>query len=79
MSIPLGKDDPAYWMLEQGIKDPTKRSSSTVFLLGCYICEDIEFSLMGLPLCYECKFCKGHVAADDSICDICGKDQDEPR
>jgi hypothetical protein len=45
------------------------------FKAGCYICEDIEFALMGLPLCYPCKYCQGHVAADDTICDECGKDQ----
>ena len=38
-------------------------------------CEDSEFSLMGLPLCYPCSSCKGHVAADDCVCDECGKDQ----
>jgi hypothetical protein len=72
--------DPAYWMLEQGLADPSKRSTPTVHRDGCYICEDPEFALMGLPLCYPCSKCGGHVAADDSVCDACGHDQqdDEP-
>jgi hypothetical protein len=74
MSFPLKKDDPAYWMLDQGLRDKSKRSTTTVFKVGCYICEDPEFSLMGLPLCYPCNKCGG-VAADDSVCDECGKDQ----
>lgn len=74
MSKPLSKDDPAYWMLEQGLKDPSKRSRTTVFKEGCYICEDPEFSLMGLPLCRPCEKCGGHVAADDTRCDDCGYD-----
>jgi hypothetical protein len=73
----MSKNDPAYWMLERGLKDPSKRSKTTVYREGCYICEDAEFSLMGLPLCYPCNKCGGHVAADDSRCDVCGKDQQE--
>lgn len=69
MSIPLKKDDPAYWMLEQGLKDPSKRSTTTVYKAGCYICEDPEFALMGLPLCYPCRDCGAHVAADESVCE----------
>jgi hypothetical protein len=30
--------------------------------------------LMGLPLCRPCSECKGHIAADDSVCDDCGHD-----
>lgn len=71
MSVPLKKTDPAYWMFEQGLSDPSKRSTSTVHKDGCYICEDPEFSLMGLPLCYPCVKCGGHVAADDTVCDVC--------
>lgn len=26
---------------------------------------------MGLPLCYPCVKCGGHVAADDTVCDVC--------
>ena len=77
MSVPLRKDDPCYWMLEQGRRDPSKRSRTTVRRDGCYICEDPEFSLMGLPLCYPCKECGGHVAADDVVCDDCGLNQQE--
>lgn len=61
--------DPAYWLLERGIADPSQRSTTTVFKPGCYICEDPEFALMGLPLCYPCKECGGHVPADDAICE----------
>jgi hypothetical protein len=67
-------DDPAYWMLEEGRRDPTKRTHSDVYSDECYICRDPEFALMGLPLCYACKKCGGHVPADDSICDACGHD-----
>lgn len=62
--------DPAYILLG----DSFPASTPTVYLEGCYICEDPEFAQMGLPLCYECRFCNGHVAADDCVCDECGKD-----
>lgn len=42
---------------------------------NCYICRDPDFAQMGLPLCTSCSKCKGHVAADDSVCDDCGHDQ----
>jgi hypothetical protein len=29
---------------------------------------------MGLPLCFKCERCNGHVPADDSVCDDCGFD-----
>lgn len=78
MSKPLSPDDPCYWMLEQGRADPSKCSVQTgPKLAGCYICEDDEFRLMCLPLCYACSHCGGHVAADDCICDACGFDQCE--
>jgi hypothetical protein len=68
-------DDPAYFLLEQGLHDPTKRSRATApYRESCYICRDPEFALMGLPLCFACPYCKGHIAADDSVCDDCGKD-----
>ena len=72
MSRELSPDDPAFLLLENG-----PRSKPTVFKTGCYICEDHEFALMGFPLCYRCKFCNGHVAADDIKCDNCGKSQIE--
>ncbi len=61
--------DPASWMLFDGVE-----TTPTVYSKDCYICNDDEFARMGLPLCYACPFCGGHVAADDSICDSCGKD-----
>ena len=70
-------NDPAYILLQRGLADPSQRSKTTVYKKGCYICEDEEFSLMGLPLCYPCFKCGGHVAADDSVCDVCGIDQQE--
>jgi hypothetical protein len=67
-------EDPAYFLLDEGLHDPTKRSRTTVYKAGCYICDDPEFSLMGLPLCFPCPACGGHIAADDSICEKCGAD-----
>lgn len=72
MSIPLKESDPAYWMLEQGRNDPSKCTKSSVYDEDCYICNDPEFSLIGLPLCYPCGKCGGHIAADDSVCCVCG-------
>lgn len=74
MSAPLKVTDPCYWMLEEGLADPSKRSRTNVYREGCYICEDPEFSLMGLPLCYACPKCGGHIAADDTRCDECKHD-----
>lgn len=42
MSVPMRTDDPAYWMIEEGIADPSKRSTPTVYRNGCYICDDPE-------------------------------------
>lgn len=79
MSKPLSPSDPAYWMLEQGRNDPSKRSKKVIHRDGCYICEDEEFELMGLPLCRKCPKCAdGHIAADDSVCDRCGHDDQFP-
>lgn len=69
MSVPMKKSDPAYWMLEEGLKNPEKRTVSKVYNSYCYICRDPEFALMGLPLCYPCYECGEHTPADDSICD----------
>lgn len=74
----MSPNDPAYWMLEQGRNDPSKRSTTTVHRDGCYICEDPEFSLMGLPLCWPCEKCGGHVPADDTRCDVCEHDHYNP-
>src|SRR5258706_3599650 len=54
MSVPMKSNDPAYWMLES----PSIHSQPNVFMSGCYICEDPEFMMMGLPLCRECCICK---------------------
>jgi hypothetical protein len=87
MSQPMKKDDPAYWMLWKGIRlekegismdiDDTEPwlKDKPIHKDGCYICEDPEFRLMGLPLCQPCpvvvdgKVCGEHCAADDSVCD----------
>lgn len=77
MSVPMKQDDPAYWMLERGLNDPSARSKSDVYSDKCYICRDPEFSLMGLPLCYKCPKCSGHIAADNTVCDDCKNDISE--
>lgn len=48
MSIAMRPSDPAYFLLEQGIADPSKRSTPTVYRRGCYICDDTEYALMSL-------------------------------
>jgi len=77
MSTRTKRTDPAYVLLRQGLLNPEMRSVKTVHRDGCYICEDPEFSLMGLPLCTPCKKCEGHVPADDSTCDACGWNQND--
>ena len=74
-------EDPAYFLLKDG-----HTSTKTIHRDGCYICNDPEFAQMGLPVCQPCPNCsrteitggapasKGHVPADDSICDDCGYD-----
>ena len=64
MSKPMKPGDPAYWMLFDGYE-----SSTTVHNENCYICQDPEFSKMGLPLCYPCAICGAHTPADDTTCD----------
>lgn len=49
-----------------------KRQRITIYRKDCYICNDPDYRLYGLPLCYQCPRCKGHIAADDTICDDCG-------
>lgn len=39
----------------------------------CYICTDLDFAKYGLPLCYACPKCGGHIAADDDECHACGR------
>lgn len=62
----MSPDDPAYWMLDH---PDIPRTPKVVHKDGCYICEDDEFARMGLPLCYPCPICGGHIAADDTVCD----------
>lgn len=68
-------DDPAFALLQDDFTTKPK-----VYRKGCYICEDPEFALMGLPLCRPCPKCQeegrgdGHVAADDTQCDDCAYD-----
>jgi hypothetical protein len=50
-------------------------TSTDVYNETCYICRDPEYALMGLPLCFPCTECGGHVAADDTVCDECGHDE----
>ena len=72
MSIPLKSSDPAYWMLEKGLRgDPdwVTPTHDEIYNSNCYICTDPEFALMGLPVCKPCSECGGHLAADDSVCD----------
>lgn len=76
MSVPLRPDDPAYWMLQRGIDEQGNDVPNTGWVKesqvdnsSCYICNDPEFALMGLPLCYPCVVCLGHTPADDTICD----------
>lgn len=65
--------DPAYPLLKDEMVTVPK-----VHRAGCYICEDMEFARMGLPLCNGCCKCSkkqgttaGHIAADDGFCDDC--------
>jgi len=66
------RTDPAYFLLHDG---HTSTPITEIYRESCYICRDPEFAQMGLPLCYKCSKCGGHVAADDSVCDDCGHDQ----
>lgn len=78
MSERMTPDDPAWWMLQRGMNDPSWCSTPEVLMPGCYICEDEEFALMGLPLCKPCQACRnagrgdGHIPADDVECSVCG-------
>jgi len=90
MSEPLKHGDPAAWMLNRGraeefaiaagaeIPESERWVTQTeAFSSKCYICNDPEFALMGLPLCKPCPNCQkhgkvGHVPADDEECTDCG-------
>jgi hypothetical protein len=54
-----------------------EKQDYSVYSETCYICRDSDFRDYGLPLCYSCPFCEGHIAADDTECDNCGKDARE--
>jgi hypothetical protein len=69
MAVKMRPDDPAYWMLSDGVETTPVVHNDT-----CYICRDPEFAQMGLPLCRKCPACGGHIAADDTVCDNCGLD-----
>jgi hypothetical protein len=71
MSVPMKPSDPAYWMLSD-----EHTTTPVIYREGCYICEDPEFAQMGMPLCYKCSKCQGHVPADDTVCDDCEESQD---
>ena len=72
METTMSSDDAAYRMLFDGFESvPVK----DIYREECYICRDPDYARMGLPLCYKCTKCGGHVAADDTICDDCGYDQ----
>jgi hypothetical protein len=72
MSIPLKPDDPTMCLLRDNVVSIPK-----IFRKGCYICEDPEFALMGLPLCRVCELCGGHIPADDSYCDDCLRHEED--
>lgn len=66
------KHDPAHALLTDRMVTVPR-----VHREGCYICADMEYARMGLPLCSPCCECTrrgeaGHIAADDGECDICG-------
>lgn len=71
---PMPADDPCAWMLFDG---HTTEPVEGVYRASCYICRDPEFAMMGLPLCYACQKCGGHVPADDIKCTDCEHEQDE--
>ena len=50
-------------------------SKSDVYHPNCYICNDPDFATHGMPLCFACSECGGHVSADDDVCDVCGFSQ----
>ena len=64
--------DPAYELLTDEF-----RTTPRVYRDGCYICRDMEYARMGLPLCSQCCVCSDrdpavHIAADEGECDDCG-------
>lgn len=64
-------NDPARDMLKDHFVTQPK-----VYRETCYICKDMEFARMGMPLCNLCCNCasegmEGHIAADDNTCEDC--------
>ena len=72
MSVPLKSNDPAQFLLQ----NPNIYSvpNDDIYNPDCYICRDPEFAQLGMPLCFPCSECGGHIAADDTVCDDCGID-----
>lgn len=74
---PMKVDDPAYWMLQNGLDEMEGRRAPgwvtqthpEIYKASCYICRDPEFALMGMSVCKPCPTCGAHWAADDSDCD----------
>ena len=52
--------------------NPSISSTPIVYDPTCYICRDPDYARMGLPLCYPCPECEGHIAADEGECQSCG-------
>lgn len=72
-STQMKPSDPAYKLLKDG-----HTTTPTVYDKNCYICTDPEFAQMGMPLCFGCKKCGAHIAADDGpVCEKCGYDHQE--
>ena len=63
---PMPSDDSAQFLI-----DMPYHSTPTIYSDSCYICNDPEFAMMGMPLCFACPECNGHIAADDPDCE-CG-------
>ena len=64
---PMPTTDPA-----QALITSQHLSVPSVYDPSCYICNDPEFALMGMTLCWACPDCGGHVAADDGPECECG-------
>jgi hypothetical protein len=71
---PTKPSDPAFKLLLD------EHTSTPIFNRSdCYICSDPEYAQMGLPLCYKCDQCKGHIPADDDVCSDCGSTAESRR
>ena len=54
---------------------PEWQAKPAVYSDTCYICRDPDYARYELPLCRACPFCGGHIAADNNICNECGRDE----